>query len=82
MHAYTHPERRSCLNPHSHTQIVDFRSMLEENQCTVEVGRQNAHGKDIFRKVKGLQVGRLQRREQEGNERGRGERRDSVALID
>lgn len=36
--------------------------MLEENQCTVEVGRQNAQGKDIFRKVKDLQVGRLQRR--------------------
>lgn len=28
--------------------------MLEENQCTVEVGRQNAQGKDIFRKVKDL----------------------------
>lgn len=36
--------------------------MLEENQCTVEVGRQNAQGKDIFRKVKDLQVGRLQRK--------------------
>lgn len=34
-----------------------------------------AHGKDIFRKVKDLRVGRLQRGEQEENEReqGRGE---------
>lgn len=40
-----------------------------------------AHGKDIFRKVKDLQVGRLQRREQEENESEKGKRRDSEVLI-
>lgn len=41
-----------------------------------------AHGKDIFRKVKDLQVGQLRRREQEESEREKGKRSDSVELID
>lgn len=39
-----------------------------------------AHGKDIFRQVKDLQVGRLWRRE--GGMTEKGKRRDSVELID
>lgn len=41
-----------------------------------------AHGEDIFRKVKDLQVGGLRRREREENKREKGKGRDSVELID
>ncbi len=41
-----------------------------------------AHGKDIFRKIKDLRVGWLQKREQAENEGEKRKRSDSVQLID